>query len=70
MTTAARYRARADELESLARRASTPAVQAEWEGMAAAYRKLAQMVEGRGRAAPPQAEHEAKESADETGGSR
>jgi hypothetical protein len=45
MTRAARYLARAVELESLAGRASYPAARAEWESMAASYRKLAEMID-------------------------
>jgi len=45
MTRATRYLARAVELESLARRASHPTARAEWESMAASYRKLAEMID-------------------------
>lgn len=44
MTRAARYLARAVELESLASRASHPTARAEWASMAASYRKLAEMI--------------------------
>jgi hypothetical protein len=45
MTRAARYLARAVELESLAGRAIHPTARAEWESIAASYRKLAEMID-------------------------
>jgi hypothetical protein len=45
MTRAARYLARAVELESLTARASHPTARAEWESMAASYRKLAELID-------------------------
>jgi hypothetical protein len=45
MTRATRYLARAVELESLAGRASHPTARAEWQSMAASYRKLAEMID-------------------------
>lgn len=46
-TTARGYLARAAELESIAGRAADPVAQAEWQSMAASYKKIAEMVEER-----------------------
>jgi hypothetical protein len=64
MTRATRYLARAVELESLARRASHPTARAEWESMAASYRKLAEMIDPESATAKsPDAATEEKEYA-------
>jgi hypothetical protein len=47
MMSAARYSARAVELERIAADAADSSVRNEWRGMAASYRKLAALLDGR-----------------------
>jgi hypothetical protein len=51
MTTAIRYLARAAELEAIAGRAVDPVVKAEWQSMATAYRKIAELADRNSEAA-------------------
>jgi hypothetical protein len=64
MSRVTRYLARAVELESLASRASHPTARAEWQSMAASYRKLAEMIDPEAATAnSPDAATEEKEYA-------